>query len=164
MPISPSDAESRGHTTVGRMSLSLCQEFHQNKREKSGLKVSLDRETPRWEGSCLLFARLLYGLLKPVWLMFLKPLKFGRQLTRGYSFAGPLTLRAVARLRTISLHITDKPTMTNNGRGKNTNLWKALVMSCNPRWGFSWTLRNVLDDFICFYVDLNVDRVSNCCF
>lgn len=58
------------------------------------------------------------GLLKPVWLMFPKPLKCGLQLTRGYSFPGPLTLGAVARLRTISLHITDKPTMANNARSK----------------------------------------------
>lgn len=67
----------------------FARSFIKIKEKKSGLKVSLDRETPRWEGSCLLFAWLLYGLLKPVWLMFPKPLKFGRQLTRGYSFAGP---------------------------------------------------------------------------
>lgn len=121
----------------------FARSFIKIKEKKSGLKVSLDRETPQWEGSCLLFAWLLYGPLKPVWLMFPKPLKFGRQLTRGYSLPGPLTLRAVARLRTISLHITDKPMMTNNGRGKGTNLWEALVMSCNSRWGLSWTLRNV---------------------
>lgn len=97
---------------------SLCQEFHQNKRKKKvGLKISLDRRH-LGERVCLLFAWLLYGPLKPVWLMFPKPLKFGLQLTRAYSFLGPLTLGAVARLRTIILHITDKNTMTNNERGK----------------------------------------------
>lgn len=88
-------------------------------KEKSGLKITLDLETPQREGSCLLFAWLLYRLLKPVCSMFPKPLKFGLQLTGGYSLPAPLTPRAVARLRTITIHITDETTRANNGRSKH---------------------------------------------
>lgn len=93
-------------------------------KEKSGLKITLDLETPPWEGSCLLFAWLLYRLLKPVCSMFSKPLKFGLQLTGGYSLLAPLTPRAVARLQTITLHITDETTSATIEEAQ-TNLWGA---------------------------------------
>lgn len=119
-------------------------------KEKSGLKITLDLGTPRWEGSCLLFAWLLYRLLKPVCSMFPKPLKFGLQLTRGYSFSalpGSPLLRAVARLQTITIHITDETARANNERGKNPSLrcQKLKLLLSNAIWeGFSWTLINIL--------------------
>ena len=95
-------------------------------KEKSGLKITLDLETPRWEGSCLLFAGLLYRLLKPVCSMFSKPLKFGLQLTRGYSLPAPLTpsscCQAANNHYTYILQMKPlRPTMEE----AKTNLWDA---------------------------------------
>lgn len=94
-------------------------------KEKSGLKITLDLETPRWEGSCLLFAWLLYRLLKPVCSMFPKPLKFGLQLTRGYSFPAPPHSFELLPGCKQSLYILQMKSLRPTMEEAKSNLWGA---------------------------------------
>lgn len=121
MPISASDVERRRARSHGQKAPSRCQELsspppltklkQQQKWAKKSPLLHSNGRSPFVHMSALTAAETcLLNVPKAfeVWI----------PANKGWSFPSPTQLHAVARLQTITIHITDETTRTNN-RSKN---------------------------------------------
>jgi len=120
MPISASDAERRGHAVMGRMHHPWCQELPPTLTKLKQQQQKWAKKSPLLHGNggspfvCM-------SAITPAETCLLnvpKAFEVGIPANKGCGFPPPPQLHAVARLQTITIHITDETTRTTTEEAK----------------------------------------------